>query len=403
MKRSLLLFSLLIMTPLAWGQWVGVGGGELFKDAHNPFFLKNVSKVEYCLDIASTSVSASPDTIRRLVGESLDYWKAELRKASDGPAAGQFKLGTQTFEEVACTKSSTQLRFQFGYETLSPEQIEYLKTPENFIGVSVRTEYDAELRAKGFIYIASDRGPHSYHKGADPTLVKEAWQRPQLLKYVLLHELGHIFGVPHVGSGLMAETFLEQVLSVALADAFERMPIESFFSPDDELDLCGYGAVSNVSRLWFSLPSDHGCIHLSRGKNNSFQWEAFSRKDQRAPRPGTRIGKFIAANPTLEDYHPKPAIVLQLMGNTTIFTPEEMLFRTFMFGPHLLDIGLKGNFVPIAGPARPVFIRQTPRTLTIQGVHEGKIESLFSYFSPLDILVMRDPTPLRPTQKGDRP
>ena len=47
----------------ARASWISAGGGELFKDAHNPWFLKNVTSVNYCLDIAPNSVSASPETM----------------------------------------------------------------------------------------------------------------------------------------------------------------------------------------------------------------------------------------------------------------------------------------------------------------------------------------------------
>lgn len=395
MKLLLGIF-LILSAPHAWGRWVGVGGGELFKDVHNPFFLKNVTQVNYCVSVASRSFSISPEKARATVAEAIAYWKNEFRKIAAGAGAGQFTLGTQEFTEVDCARTDVHLQFLLGYESLNTAQRDFLVEPTKYIGITVRTDYNADLKGKGFIYVASDFGPHSYHAGIDTSLVTRAWEHPNLLKYVLLHELGHVFGLPHTGSGLMAETFLEQALSVALAEAFEKAPIEPFFSPDDELDFCDPLQVSSTARAWFGMPREHECLHISRSKAAAFHWQIYSRKDLATALPGTPLGKIMTSGTVLSDYRPRPAIVLQLMGNTKIFSPAETLFRTFMFGPSFLEMTMKANFVPLTGAAKPSLIRQTPDTLSIQAVINGKIETIVSHFSLIGILLMRDPTPIPP-------
>lgn len=383
-----------LLSPAAFAGWVSIGSGELFRDEHNPLFLKNISQVNYCVMIAANTVSASEQTVRGSVRTALDYWINEFRKARQGFGQGQFDVATQNFVEVDCTATDVRLIFKVGYETLSADDIANLKNPVDYIGVAARTDYDSELRGKGLIFIASDIGTNSYHGGTDPNLITLAWRRPRLLTYALMHELGHVFGLPHTGSGLMSETFLEQILNVNLADIFDKAPVESFFAPDDELDMCGILATTPLAFTWLEAPAGHDCIHLTRtGMGN--HWKVFSRKDKATPLTDpTFLGTIMAGVAELGDFRTRPAIVLQLMGNTSVFTPEETKFRPFMFGPMFVDIGMTGNFVPANGSAsRPVYVRITPESLLVQGIYSGKIANVISYFSPIGLLLLRDPVP----------
>lgn len=392
MRNSLLALASFLFSLNAHAGWVSAGGGELFGDAHNPWFVKNVTDVDYCIDIAENSVSASATDITAAVADSIAYWQNEFAKADQGQGAGQFKLGTQKFHSVPCSRTSVQLRFQFGYETLSAEQSAFLINPLNYIGVAIRTDYDSDLRGKGFIFIASDKGPHAYHGGTDPTLITEAWRNPRLLKYALLHELGHVFGMPHTGSGIMSEPFLEQILSPALADNFVRTPIPSFFAVDDTIEICPDSLSGSSTMAFFGAPSGDTCLQLKR--SDSFRWLVSSRKD-RSTAGFSSLGTLILSNPQLGDFQARPAIVLQLEGNTSVFTPQETMFRSFMFGPMFIDFGIQGNFVPTSGAPKSVYAKFTPDSLVVQGVTNNKIQLVLSYASPIGILLMQKPTPIQ--------
>ncbi|MEM7646885.1 MAG: hypothetical protein AAF203_08255, partial [Pseudomonadota bacterium] len=206
-----LLFSLLFFT-ISWahagGGWISSGGG-LFRDAHNPWFLKNVDKVYYCLEVDEPTFSIPLVEIRKEVQTSFQYWKSQFEK-SRRLSADALVLGGQEFLETQCDDPQLHLSFHFGYGTLSEEQVEHLKDPTRFIGVATRTSYDEKtLTGRGFIYISSDQGPKAFDNPG--TLIKQAWSKPNLLRYALLHELGHVFGLPHSGNGLMAEVFLDHL------------------------------------------------------------------------------------------------------------------------------------------------------------------------------------------------
>ena len=145
--------------------------------------------------------------LKRPLKSPIDYWVHEFAKVSPQTGVAKtFKLGTQTFSLVGCQEADVDLKILVGHGTLDNEQIGWLKKPEKYIGVTVRTDYDPiELRGQGFIYIASDLGPNSYTNTGG--LVDKAWESEKLLKYAFLHEFGHVFGIPHRGNGLMSQIF----------------------------------------------------------------------------------------------------------------------------------------------------------------------------------------------------
>jgi hypothetical protein len=389
-----ILFSTLLGASNANAGWVSSGGGELFGDAHNPWFVRNVTQVNYCIDLSMASFSADITTVRSTVTEAIQYWKNEFAKAAHGPGIGQFELGTQSFTEVNCSDPSVLLRFQFGYETLSPQQIAFLGNPLNYIGVAIRTDYNEvgtlPLQGKGFIFVASDKGSNAYHGGKDSTLTSQAWKNPRLLKYVLLHELGHVFGMPHTGSGIMSEAFLEQMLSTTLADAFINTPIPSFFLVDDNFVTCQDHFSGNNGALFFDAPSGDACLRFSR--IGDYQWSVESLKDKKTT-TATSLGRIIANDLQLGDFQSQPTVVLQLMGDTQVFTPKEASFRSFMFGPRFVNYGSGGNFVPLHGNSKSLYAKFGSDSLVILGTLGTKIQPVVNYVSPIGILLMQNPMP----------
>jgi hypothetical protein len=210
---SLLLFSSLAFANDGWTS----AGGEGVREARNPWFLNNVREVSYCIEIDSANFGASTDVIQAKVKKSLDFWQSEFSKASlpSLPTFGALKIASQNFVEKSCDET-TDLRFQFG--VLSADQEARLKTPQDFAALSVRTKYSSkDLRAQGFVYLAPTNGRLAYR--ADGFL-QDVWSRNQseTLYLTLVHELGHVFGLPHLGSygELMSEGYVESLITQSL-------------------------------------------------------------------------------------------------------------------------------------------------------------------------------------------
>src|SRR5262249_43703857 len=124
-------------------------GGELLNDSQNPWWVKNTRAVQYCIDVDTVGFSASLDKAREAVEGALKYWKDQF--ATRIPFLPQAKennalqvifdfmgIGTQEFSEVPCS-GTEDLRFQFGYGTLSAEQLGHIADPRSYVGVTERT------------------------------------------------------------------------------------------------------------------------------------------------------------------------------------------------------------------------------------------------------------------------
>ena len=391
---SFFVLSFFANVTLAQGGWIS-SGGELFKNGKNPWFVKNTTVVNYCIHLDESTFSTSKQDVQKAIQAGFQYWKNEFSKSvSAFTTDGVITLATQDFIERPCAgvagkreEPAIDIEFLFGHGTLTAKQIAYLVNPKKYIGVTVRTDYDVvNLKAKGFVFISSDIGTESYENAGN--LIEKAWTHPKILQYAILHELGHVFGIPHTGSGLMSEVFLDQILNKNLFENYEKAPVESFLRPNEEVEVCDVPA---KSLSWFAA-TDKKCI----GFSSPFMfgtWKVFAKKDANSAKE--EIGEIRGISPVLFDHRGKPVSILQITDEQAVFTPKETLFRSFMYGPFTTETGLMGTFTPTSRAAsKSVYINMTPTSITIQGVGaQSKVEPVFIFNSPLSALMLFSPTP----------
>jgi hypothetical protein len=244
-------FIFLIFFPLfSWaGAWGGSGGGEFFRDQHNPWWVKNVTEVHYCLELDPEGFSASPEKAKDLAAKAIEYWQDEFRDRGELLGVGTQKfILTHNFPGEGC-RGHEDLRIQFGYGTLTEEQrktfADHSEDPQNYVGIAVRTEYDKEaLRGKGFIFIASDKGSYPYNRGQGVS--RNLWSHDGLLFRILQHELGHVFGIAHTDTGFMAADFPESM--VRNYQLYRMVESKPFFVPPQTFRTCALsGEISEES------------------------------------------------------------------------------------------------------------------------------------------------------------
>lgn len=236
MKRFLSLLFLQAFLPVCaladQSGWTS-GGGLLFRDKLNPWWVQNTAEVRYCISIREERFRLPRETIEQAITDGFAYWKKELAKARDATIPdleapnNKIRVGTQRFVQVGCD-GPVDLTFQLGY--LTKEQQQSFEDPTDIVAAAVRTAYDPqELKGKGYIYVAAAQDiAHSKKKGTehDPWLLGDGI----LFRATVLHEMGHIFGVIHSSSTwLMGETLVEELVRIdpAFAEFLARQTRES--------------------------------------------------------------------------------------------------------------------------------------------------------------------------------
>lgn len=217
-KNVLILF---FFSPSTWaGGWV-FGGGSQIGDTFNPWFLNSTIPVTYCVSLSEKSVSISRERAEHLIAKSLEYWRGDFQKlfeiVKEPPSPiSDIKPAIQGFQKIDC-QFGADLNFLIGEGALSLQQKNFLRDYDLIAG-SVRTDYDPKtMKGRGFIYLKSDLGSESFVKTDQ---VDRPWEKEGLFLRVLIHELGHVFGLQHTDRGLMMAQYPETIMKKTLAPGF---------------------------------------------------------------------------------------------------------------------------------------------------------------------------------------
>ncbi len=381
-----LVFVAYLTTPEAGqaGVWHS-SGGEVFGSDKNPWFVigeaGGVREVKYCVQHDGNAMSISRERAQALITESLQYWKTELAWPSGSIPTNAFRVATQTFREVEdCQEGGVALIFKLGYTLLDQAEREKLIEPRRFIGVTIRKEYDlVKLTGSGVIIIGSDKGvdDQTYIRGE--SLIAEAWKSERLFQYAIMHELGHVFGIPHGGSGLMAETFLEQVLHKQLSAFYEKTPLISFRRGPVEFQLCHESG--SFHRPFFGVNSTVSCLKFRRPPvhpEESWQVIAVSANAE------TKIGD-LSRGQILQRTQTRPTCILHFVGSQQeVFSPAQSALYKFLMGPLSEEVSMSGTFIPNSGPPKAVYIDMKPESITLvgQNVDGQALKPVLSYSVP---------------------
>ena len=257
-----------MFSMVAFGGWSS-GGGELFKDQNNPWFVKNTSAVNFCVEIDEANFGLSRAEAEYQLKQALVFWKKNMAAAKGENTVG---IAKQNFVIGECS-NTTDLRVQFG--VLTQPQQDYFKTPQKFVSSIVRTSYDTvNLKGKGFLYVSPQFGPLRMQSGRDS--VEQPWSmnHGNILGFVLAHELGHMFGYTHSMASLiflMAEEFPEMSVDRWLAPEISQYNIGNIpnvfeFEGVSKIE-CGRNGLNQNMRNYYDLPNAANCVEFSANSN----------------------------------------------------------------------------------------------------------------------------------------
>lgn len=375
MKTFILIFIFLKGT-IAFAGAVSSGGTKLKKTEINPWWLENTDLVSYCVDSDASVFAVEHSRLQEIVQEGIGKWKDAFSLATDtfykpGDLLpfDQLRVATQRFVEEPCSET-TKLRFTFG--KLSDKDKKLLDTPNEYVGVAVRTSYDmVNLRGQGFIYIAPLTGPDAPDaKDISP----EAWSvcNNCLLRSVLWHELGHVFGIDHKPSGLMQEEIGYVSISRHVVQYYKSSPIPGMPNPETSLlekmdpanavinyrNMTSQGCMAgfpNINERFFKIPTDAQCRRIE------FRSDAIDISYAMSPTTSyLTSGKIVWKHATDVEF---PLIKVYLPQEQTVFSRSQSVARIgsdYIYGEQYRITMAHGFFVGEDEQPKPIYLRFLP-------------------------------------------
>lgn len=205
---------------------IGDGGGEQVTAEINPWRV-GPGPIEYCIERAA-DFPQSKQVLSELVAETFSDWEAffakyQMNRPFQGNVAEVPKvtLPPSAREVPSCTDVKTQIRFLFGVK--SNEALRYKsRYADRVIGFAHRTNYDkSTFQGSGVVWIS----PHNFYEDHTGSLTNTFpdWTWRASLKHQLLHEVGHVFGMPHNSTWVMdAEVMHTQLWATIRHQAFGK-------------------------------------------------------------------------------------------------------------------------------------------------------------------------------------
>lgn len=198
---KILLFLTILMfgtSPLFGAGGWNSGGGHYLNDRLNPWFLTNIKEVKYCIDLDTAHFGVGEERALVSIREAIAFWKREFPRLSlDGEMPGVLKVATQQFVKIdECEVAD--LRFQMG--VLGERQKrEDLPNYKQFAAATIRESYDRKImKGKGYVYVSPETGPLKLN--GDPIPNRWSIDNSKRLTFMLIHELGHVFGLTYTES-----------------------------------------------------------------------------------------------------------------------------------------------------------------------------------------------------------
>lgn len=252
------------------------GGGGRLTDEQNPWFLGDLP-IEYCIN-KDPAFPIERDQVAEEIKQAFHEWKQiflryrlykkSLRGSfSDGI---QRSLSVDAVEVQTCTDQKHQIEFKIGVVDATVKRY-FEHFSKETIGFAYRNEYDHQtFRTGGFVWVS----PNLWIK--DSKLSFPIWQEKNRFKAIVMHEIGHVLGVPHFQGGVMDPNIFDLIQNNhnpggadPLIDTVETnaVRLNPFFSPEPILLQTDIGTWI-ADKLGIRSPVTSTSLRLSSDNSN---------------------------------------------------------------------------------------------------------------------------------------
>ncbi len=357
--------------------WIS-SGGESFYDAKNPWILHS-KDISYCLEMDQVGFPLNRAEVLAIIEESFHYWQTEFSKTgeiSNSPFRKSYKLGKNriTFKE-RCS-GFEDIEFKLGKGQLDQEELSFLEeNGHSYLGVAVRKQYDRKsLSGNGFIFISSHKDIKENF--SSPDLYPTPWKHHQLLMLTLIHELGHVFGIPHMGNSIMAEAFLDVMTSKYFYRAFISYGVESFLAPPKETKRCTL--IDTDMYNFFTLDfRKYNCLYIK--KLSDSQYDIYASLNQGKQE---KVASLVSLSPDVYGLESKPIGYLRLTKDQELFRSDTTNFRHLIAGPLIERYKLTGKLINHKTfSSYPVTMSVSPESISVISTLKDRFVTVYSYDS----------------------
>jgi hypothetical protein len=213
-RRAIFIWMAVFFSPPALAGSKSHGGDTRYPYEGTAWFGKGDRTVKYCVEIDS-EFNVNAENVDAEIHHALRTWRSYLEKKLDISTDILRAEVSVKFEKQHSCNGNPDLSFYFGgTPDLVKDQLPHYNDPVAF---AYRTEYDMKNSwGKGFIWVTN---PKIFKLGRWPNSPFDFlmdWNRPFALRGILLHELGHVFGIEHVEGTIMTENILEFIAAHSL-------------------------------------------------------------------------------------------------------------------------------------------------------------------------------------------